>query len=308
MSQALQIDELVQAANRTLRAAGYEVNEFQRTLNNAEFRCAINSRLGASLSFLFAFTSAETFSPEKLAELAHVSESQHLALVAVSLYGGDGQVSWANFLRAMGGEVPSWRALQPNYREALITAARDTLPNGETGEAWVLFEELVADGLEFVLGRRVRRFGGKRRGQKVSDMIAQLPNFKLLVVDAKASGSAFNAGWPQLRALNEYVKKQQIRQNGTNEVLAALIVSSAFKQVESGLRMRAEEFLAEARVPLCFTTADTLASMVECFRESPQLRNSLRWYSLFTGGLIEKARVDRAVKEAVDEFVEGPVI
>lgn len=305
MDSPPQIDEIVEVASRTLRAAGYEVFEFQRTYNRAEFRCTISTQLGATVRFLFVFTADNEFKPEELAEFRHVADTQGLALIVVSTAGAEGQVGWPDFLRSLGGAVPSWRALEANYRDALLTASRNRLPAGETGEAWALFEDLVADGLEFALGRKVRRFGGRRRGQKVSDMIAQLPEFDLLVVDAKATENEFDAGWPHLRALVEYVNKQKTRQNGLNKVIAAIIVSSAFQQDSQTLRNASDEFLAATAVPLCFVTASTLASMIESFRQSPHLRNAVRWKAAFVGGLIEEAKVSKLIEEAQQERVES---
>jgi len=304
MSSTPKIDEIVEIASRTIRAAGYEVFEFQRTFNRAEFRCAISTRLGATVRFLFVFTSEIEFQPEELIDFRHVADTQGLALIVISIAGAEDQVSWPDFLRAMGGAVPSWRALQPNYRDALLTASRNKLPTGESGEAWALFEDLIADGLEFALGRKVRSFGGRRRGQKVSDMIAQLPEFDLLVVDGKATEKEFDAGWPQLRAIAEYVEKQKVRQNGLNRILAAVIFSSAFQQDIQGLRSASDEFLATVGVPLCFMTASTLAFMVESFRDNPHLRNAIRWKAVFVGGLIEDARLSRLIEEAKQERVE----
>ena len=299
------IEEIVEVANRTLRAAGYEVYEFQRTHNHAEFRCRIGSRLGPMIPFFFAFTSAEQFPRAYEEAVGQLSEAQGLALVLVSAGGGEGQLSWLDFLRAMGGAVPSWRALQPNYRDALLTASMDQLPSGEIGEAWVVFEDLIADGLEFALGRRVRRLGGRRRGQRVSDMIAQLPNFELLLIDGKATKTSFDAGWPQLRALVEYVKKQQLRQNGHNNVIAALVMSSNFKQAGAGLRTISDEFFAQTRVPLCFMTARTLVSIVGALKDKPSLRNALSWNSVFVGGLVEDSKFAKLLEEARSEQIES---
>jgi hypothetical protein len=298
------LDEMIVVANRTLRAAGYDVFQFQRMQSHAEFRCRICSRLGAVIPFFFGFTSEGDFSREYEEEARRVSGAQGLALVLVSLNGGIGQVSWADFLRALGGGVPSWRALQANYSSALTTASIDQLPDGESGEAWALFEDLIADGLEFAFGRRVRRFGGRRRGQKVSDMIAQLPNFDLLVVDGKAAKNPFDAGWPQLRPLVEYVKKQQQRQNGHNTVVAALLVSSSFKQSSEGLRTLSDEFFAQTRVPLCFSTASLLALIVDALKDQPHLRNAISWASIFVGGLLEKSKFQKLVEEARSEQIE----
>jgi len=300
-----QIDEIVQIAGRTLRAVGYEIFEFQRTFNRAEFRCCISTKLGATVRFLFVFTSAPQFKSEELTEFRHVAETQGLALISISGVGAEGQVSWADFLRAMGGPVPSWRALQPNYSEVLLTASRNKLPAGESGEAWALFEDLIADGLEFSLGRKVHSFGGRLRGQKVSDLIAQLPEFDLLVVDGKATEKEFDAGWPNLRALAEYVEKQKIRQNGLNRILAAVIFSSAFKQDSKSLRDALDEFMAATGVPLCFMTAGALAFMVELFRKNPELRNAIRWKAVFVGGLIGEPKISKLTEEAKIERIES---
>jgi hypothetical protein len=305
MSSEPKIDEVIEVASRTLRAAGYEVFEFQRSLNRAEFRCRISSRLGAVIRFMFCFTSGDEFPDNQIEELQHLAESQALSLILVSQKGSEGGMSWSDFLRAMGGAVPSWRALQTNFRHALLVASRNKLPEDEVGEAWALFEDLIRDGLEFVLGRKVRSFGGRRRGQKVSDMIAQLPNFDLLVVDAKATEKCFDASWPQMRPLVEYVKKQQLRQSGLNNVIAALIVSSQFKQNEHQLRGISDAFIAETRVPACFMTAETLAILIETFRASPLLRNAVQWSAVFTGGLVAEDKVLKLIEEARSEYVEG---
>jgi len=199
-------DDLEKVATRTLLAAGYQIIGFQRLGTHFEVRCTITFRLGASLRFLFAFTRADHFSSVLVGDISHTAETQGFALVLVAASSAQGQISWQEFLKVMGGAVPSWRALQPNYESHLLTASRDQLPEGESGEAWLLFEDLVADGLEFLLGRKVGRYGGRRRGENVSDMIAALPDYNLLVVDAKASRAGFDAAWPALRPLVEYVK------------------------------------------------------------------------------------------------------
>ena len=132
------------------------------------------------------------------------------------------QLGWTEFLEVMGGAVPSWKALTDEYLEHLQKASKNEIPSGLTGEAWWIFESLVADGLEFCFGRRVNRLGGQRRGQRVSDMVAPLPDFSVVVVDAKASGPGFDANAGSLRALAEYVNKQKQRQQGGGDVVAAL--------------------------------------------------------------------------------------
>jgi hypothetical protein len=179
----------------------------------------------------------------------------------------------------------------------LITASSNQLPPGETGEAWFWFEELVADGLQFVLGRRVARRGGLRRGLRVSDMIAQLPEFELLVVDAKASARGFDASISNLRALVEYTNATKQAQAG-NPVVSALVVSSSFSQDRQALQEVSTEFLSYTAVPVTFLTAETLGDLVDDFRNSPTFRNGLRWRRVFSGGLVTIEDLRRLISMA----------
>src|ERR1035437_3312959 len=103
-------------------------------------------------------------------------------------------------------------------------------PSGKKGEAWRLFEQLVADGLEFGFARRVRRLGAEKRGSRLCDMTAQIPEGQILVVDAKATETSFDAAIHNLRPLIEYTNNQRLRQRGYNDVLAALVISKDFNQ------------------------------------------------------------------------------
>lgn len=177
-----------------------------------EFSCERVSRLGPSVQFLIAITDQSEFSDEAANDIAHAAANQNRLVVLVSNSGRTGQLCWTEFLDVMGGAVPSWRTLTDEYREHLLTASKNVLPPGLTGEAWWIFESLVANGLEFCFARRVNRMGGQKRGKRVSDMVAPLPDFSVIVVDAKASGSGFDVGAGSLRALVEYVEKQKQRQ------------------------------------------------------------------------------------------------
>jgi hypothetical protein len=209
------------------------------------------------------------------------------------------QLGWADFMDALGGAVPSWRALAPEYERNLVTAGSNELPVGATGEAWRVFEDLVADGFELVFGRKVRRMGARKRGQRVSDMIAQIPDGAVLVVDAKATADAFSATVSELRPLIEYTRMQRLRQRGHNEVFAAVLVALAFEQDASGLSAVSRQFLAETGVPVAFLQATLLGQMVASFSQRPDLRIALHWRSLFSGGLV-KARDFQSELRRVD--------
>ncbi len=289
---------------RTLLAAGYAMSGVHRQPTHIEFRCERTTRLGAKLQLLIAITEDPSFQPAQIAEISYAANNQNRSVAFVSSTGGTDQMSESEFFEALGGAVPPWRVLTADFAQHLTTAARNELPHGLLGEPWLVFEDLVADGVEFCFGRRVNRLGGHRRAKKVSDMIAPLPDFNVLVIDAKASAEGFDAKWASLRPLVEYVQKQKIRQKGGGEVVAALVVSSRFQRADDDLASVAQEFLGETRIPLCLMTADTLAQLVNQLLRQPDLRGAIRWNMLFNGGLITMARVQEEIAAAQAERCE----
>jgi hypothetical protein len=224
------------------------------------------------------------------------AQRSNRTLVAIANWSSEDQLGWKDFLESFGGAVPSWRALDDSYLNKLEVAGSNAKPEGFEGEAWRLFESLVADGLEFCFGRSVKRLGAAKRGQKVSDMIALIPEGSVLVVDAKATSTSFNAAISELRALAEYTEIQRTRQRGFAEVFGAVVVSKTFDQDESSLMQISREFTSQASVPVAFLEVATLAHFVTFLKDQPRLRTGLKWRLLFAGGLLSKAMFDKEVQ------------
>lgn len=291
----------VEIAARTLLACGYIFDGGgQRQPTHFEVPCHRESRLGAKLDFLVAISVKEEFDPEVIDNLVKTARADCRVPILIGSYTTDHQIGWFDFLDALGGAVPSWRALAPTFKDDVFSAARNKVPPGWKGEAWALFEDLAADGLEFCLSHKVRRQGARRRGKPVSDMLAQIPDGALIVVDAKAAGDGFGANWPALRPLVEYVKKQQQLQRGHNEVICALVISSAFDQQPKALAELSQAFFSETGIPVNFLTAETLSGMVQSLTKRPDIRNAVRWRRLFAGGSIEFNAFERLIKEATE--------
>lgn len=282
-------------------AAGYEVTGCERQPQYLELQCEHVSLLGAKVRYTFAITDEDSFSPSQIAEIERIALSDCRAVVFIGHKSGKRQISWTEFLDNLGGAVPSWRALAPDYGQQLLITSQNELPPGKKGEAWLLFEDLVGDGLEFVFGRRVRRFGGRKRGHCVSDMVAQLPDAQLIVVDAKASAQGFDATWANLRPLSEYVKQQRLRQNGQNDVFSALVVSSNFSQEPTALAEVSRAFYADTSVALAFIRATVLADTVELLTNHLAARNAVRWRHVFSGGSVQLDQIKRELNRALDE-------
>jgi hypothetical protein len=291
----------VALATRTLLLAGYAIENSRRQPTHIEILCHKTSVLASDVRYLVAITEAEFFSEHTVEELSRIAGREGRSLVLVGATATDLQLGWADFLDALGGAVPSWRALAPEYENNLLTTGSNRLPVGVTGEAWRLFEDLVADGFELVFGRKVRRMGARKRGQRVSDMITQIPDGAVLVVDAKATAGAYGASISELRPLIEYTRMQRLRQRGHNEVFAAVLVSPAFEQDAGGLSSISKQFLAETGAPVAFLQAKLLAQMVTSLSERPDLRTALHWRALFSGGLIDARDFQSELKRADSE-------
>jgi hypothetical protein len=307
MPDGMQVSPKVSAAVRTLLASGYDIDTSgERYLYHIELRCEKPSILGVRVRFLIAITEASSFTAEQIGDIQRIAKQENRTAVFVGTDSTDSQLGWQEFLSSLGGEVPSWRAVSPTYPQALLSAATNKLPPGMTsGEAWLLFEDLVCDGLEFILGRRAHRLGGRRRGQPVSDIVAVLPCTELLVVDAKATGikGGFDANWPALRPLVEYARKQQQRQHGFNVVHSAVIVSSEFSQGSKELRDLSDSFLSETRIPLGFLTAEKLAEIVRQIQSSIDLRAAVNWKRFFIGGELTVKAFEHELSTASKERV-----
>lgn len=280
-------DPSVAVAARTLSLAGYAIENSRRQPTHIEILCHKTSVLASDVRYLVAITEADSFSEHTIQELTRIAGREGRSLVLVGATTTDLQLGWADFLDALGGAVPSWRALAPEYENNLLTTGSNRLPVGITGEAWRLFEDLVADGFELVFGRKVRRMGARKRGQRVSDMITQIPDGAVLVVDAKATAGAFSASISELRPLIEYTRMQRLRQRGHNEVFAAMLVAPGFEQDVIGLSSISRQFVAETSVPVAFLQATLLGQMVSSLSQRPDLRIAIHWRSLFSGGLID---------------------
>ena len=130
-------------------------------------------------------------------------------------------------------------------------------------------------------------------------MVAPLPDFDVIVVDAKASEAGYDASSPSFRALTEYVEKQKVRQRGGGQVVAALVISSQFLQDEAGLAKVVPEFIGETRTPLCLITAESLAHVVNQLLDRPDIRGAIRWKMIFSGGLITRKILETEIAAAV---------
>lgn len=299
-SSATDLD--VRTISRTLTAAGYEITDARRQPRALVVECQRVDVFGVAVPYLIVVSDADRPPEDDEANLRRDAERDRRVLVLVARQAGAQWLSWAEFLEAMGGAVPNWRALAPSYRDVLRSAARNRQPPAYAGEPWRIHEEAVADGLEFIFGRRVRRLGGARRGRRVGDVVALTPDEHILVIDAKAADAPYDVGWPELRPLREYVEQQRARQRGQVAVSGAVISAADYQQDQTRLVELSTEFAASTRVALSFVETEALVTAVTMLSERPDLRNSILWSRVFCRpGRVTPEILEREVRAAAEE-------
>ena len=287
---------------RTLVAAGFVITDFRRCPRHGEYVCERLDAFGMSIPYVIVVCDENEPNGDEMESARHVAEGEGRIFVVVARGSGGAWVRWDDFLEALGGAIPTWRALSDEYPDVLRVTSRNEIPVGLSGEAWQIFEDAVADGLEFIFGRRVRRLGGHRRGRNIGDMITQTSDRKILIVDAKASSHNYDVGWPELRPLAEYVKNQKIRQRGRLELSAAVLVANQFEQDSERLSELNGKFLSDTGIPLAFLEVETMLKIVEQMRHHPIVRNTLRWARIFCSGGVVKLRLfEQEFEAAIEE-------
>ena len=104
--------------------------------------------------------------------------------------------SWESSEEPFPAGAPSTTAFRMQSARRAATSYRPA-----RGESWRIFEEAVADGLEFAFGQRVKRMGGVQRFKPLPDMLALAPDGLLMLVDAKAAANGlYQLERPKLRA------------------------------------------------------------------------------------------------------------
>ena len=289
-------------AVRTLLAAGFTIDNADRHGSHIEVDCARADLFGITVRYRCCIFDADSPPSGEATRLADTASRDNRLAIVISKTVGSECLAWSEFLDGLGGAVPSWHALGPDFRDTFLTLARNERPPGSDEEPWLAFEEATADAFEFLLGARVIRLGGKRRGKKVSDLVTRIPDRRVLVIDTKAYKNPFDASSGNLRALAEYTTRQCARQRGQFQVGGAIVVANAFAQDADGLRRISGDFLADVRVPVTFVTAQTLADLVETLVKDPMLRSAIRWGYLFCrGGLLEPTTVTAELADAATE-------
>ena len=136
--------------SRTLLAAGFRIKRARRQPGHIEVSCERRDVLGATVPYLLVFCDGDEPPAADVTNIRRTAARAGQDLVLVAQTSGPEWISWTDFLAALGGAVPTWRALGEDYTAILRSVAKTELPLGMTGEAWAEHEGLI------VADRKVR--------------------------------------------------------------------------------------------------------------------------------------------------------
>jgi hypothetical protein len=287
--------------HRTLFSAGFVVTNFSRKPSYIAFHVFRSDEFGVKANYLIAFCDGGKFSPTdcKALQRSATYRSEYLVLVG-SIDDLENNkipvISPEVFYQRLGGTVSSYLPLESYYPEHLEILGRNKLPAGLTGKADEWFEEYVFVGLQFLLQNRVIKYGQDRLFKELPDGIA-FGGAVLLLYDCKAAGEGYKISSSSMRQFADYINTFHRRyQNYVGRVNSFLVISGFFQHPDS-LEDRSRELVAECGVPLSFLGAKVMGEIIKLFVEHPVYRQSIDWKRVFSGGIIQTARVIDDLRE-----------
>ena len=187
----------------------------------------------------------------------------------------------------LGGAIHSVLPLQPEYCAHLEVLGHNAVPTELNGTADDLFEEYVHAGLQFMLGRRVIRYGQERRFETVPDGVAFDHAAALILYDAKAAKNGYDVDTTSVRQFGDYVRRfDAAYERLLGRLSAFVVVSGSFENGDESLEDRARDFLAEYGCPLSFMTASEMGAIVNLLAAQPLFRRSIEWKRVFSRAIV----------------------
>jgi hypothetical protein len=295
----------VSVLTSTLFANGLLLENSRRVLGVLLLTYSFEDDFGCRIPYLIALADSE-ITPNTVESIQKVARNDNSHVVVVGEITGSIGVpflSFDRFLARFGGPVASLLPLDPRFSEHLRTLGDNRLPLSLSGRPDDLFEEYVRAGLQFVLGRKVHRYGQTRRGEVVPD--GYIPFDKsYLLYDAKASRGGYEVTVETIRQCADYVQDFGRRYDSYGLPYGFLVLSGAFLN-RDGLLQRNRELYARTRVPLVFMDADALVEAVGYLSANPALRRFIDWRAILAEVVVSAQTIRKAGAAVLRDAVVG---
>lgn len=293
---------------RTLVGSGFIVSNVSRKPSYIAFHTQRSDELGVRTKYLLAFSGETKLSSTDVAALKRAASYHSAALVIIGYANNQREsefpvIAPEEFLQRLGGAISSYLPLESFYADHLKTLGSNKLPDGLNGEADELFEEYVHVGLQFLLHKRVVRYGQDRRFETLPDGAILDARNLLLLYDCKAAEKGYDITRNTIRQFADYVQSFHRRYEKYVGRVNAFLVISGFFQSPSTFDDRSRDLQAECQVPLAFLTAEEMGKIVKKFLKYPKYRQSIEWKRIFSGGIVRAADVQKDLRGRIKDGV-----
>lgn len=306
------IEGIVPTLVRTLSLNGFRISAVDRRTN---YYCCCAERhelLGVPVRYLLVVAEGDLNQADidNIQVRANRSNASPVLVVAQPWAGTDPGLPIFNvdqFHDRLGGAIHSVLPLQPEYGAHLDVLGHNAVPDGLNGTADELFEMFVHAGLQFMLSRRVIRYGQERRFEAVPDGVAFDHAAALILYDAKAAKNGYDVDTTSVRQFGDYVRRfDAAYERLLGRLSAFVVVSGSFANTDDSLEERARGFIAEYGCPLSIMTTSEMGAIVNLLAAQPLFRRSIDWKRVFSRALVRvadvQAELDRLNR---DRFVGG---
>jgi hypothetical protein len=293
---------------RTLLGSGFVVTNVARKPSYLVFHSRRSDELGVSTNYLLALSGDSRLSRTDIAGLRRTATFHSASLVIIGEppeAGGDGLpvISPEDFLRKLGGAISSYLPLETSYPEQLTTLGLNKLPPGLKGNADDLFEEYVHVGLQYLLQKRVVRYGQDRRFETLPDGAVLGSESLVLLYDCKAAKDGYDVSRNSIRQFGDYVRSFHRRYEAYIGRVHSFLVISGYFQSPGTFDERSRDLQAECQVPLVFLTAEEMGKIIQLLVKRPAYRQSLEWKRIFAGGEVRASEVKKNLQARIKDGV-----
>jgi len=291
----------------TLIGSGFQLVNVTSKPSYLLLRVYRTDEFGVSQRYVFAYSGDNTLKAPAIAGLRKVAANDTAPLVIIGTAEKSDPtipiLTLDQFVGHMGGSVPTFLPLETKYPTQLTELGFNKKPPGLIGKADNLFEAYVHAGLQFLLQRRVIRYGQDRLFETVPDGLVLGRNSVQLLYDCKAYGKGYPLSRDAIRQFADYVRSFHQRYESYIGRLHAFLVISGKFQSDATLDSRSQELYSECQVPLVFMSAATLGEIVTLFANAPRYRSTIDWKVVFSATTIEakavKAQLSARKKDKV---------
>jgi hypothetical protein len=291
----------------TLIGSGFQLVNVTSKPSYLLLRVYRTDEFGNRQRYVFAYSGDNTLKAPAIAGLRKVAAKDTAPLVIIGRAEKSDPIipilTLAQFVGQMGGSVPTFLPLEPAYPAQLAELGLNKKPSGLMGKADELFEAYVHAGLQFLLQRKVIRYGQDRLFETVPDGLVLGRNSIQLLYDCKAYKKGYPLSRDAIRQFSDYVRSFHQRYESYIGRLHAFLVISGKFQSDATLDTRSQELYSECQVPLVFMSAATLGEVVTLFANARRYRSTIDWKVIFSATTIEakavKAQLSARKKDKV---------